>query len=41
MKRDGIEVKILTGDNELVARHICEQVGLEIRPSSLATNSNA
>jgi P-type Mg2+ transporter len=28
MKRDGIEVKILTGDNELVARHICEQVGL-------------
>lgn len=29
MKRDGVEVKILTGDNELVARHICEQVGLE------------
>ena len=29
MKRDGIEVKILTGDNELVARHICVQVGLE------------
>ncbi len=28
MKRDGIELKILTGDNELVARHICEQVGL-------------
>jgi Mg2+-importing ATPase len=28
MKRDGVEVKILTGDNELVARHICEQVGL-------------
>jgi Mg2+-importing ATPase len=30
MKRDGVAVKILTGDNELVARHICEQVGLEI-----------
>jgi P-type Mg2+ transporter len=29
MKSDGIEVKILTGDNELVARHICVQVGLE------------
>ena len=29
MKRDGIQVKILTGDNELVARHICMQVGLE------------
>ncbi len=28
MKRDGVEVKILTGDNELVARHVCEQVGL-------------
>jgi Mg2+-importing ATPase len=23
-----VEVKILTGDNELVARHVCEQVGL-------------
>jgi Mg2+-importing ATPase len=29
MKRDGVELKILTGDNELVARHVCEQVGLE------------
>lgn len=28
MKCDGIEVKILTGDNELVARHVCMQVGL-------------
>jgi P-type Mg2+ transporter len=28
MKRDGVDVKILTGDNELVARHICTQVGL-------------
>ena len=28
MKHDGVEVKILTGDNELVARHVCEQVGL-------------
>jgi P-type Mg2+ transporter len=29
MRRDGVEVKILTGDNELVAGHICTQVGLE------------
>ncbi len=29
MKRDGVEMKILTGDNELVARHVCEQVGIE------------
>jgi Mg2+-importing ATPase len=28
LKRDGVDVKILTGDNELVARHICCQVGL-------------
>ncbi|MGZ3583217.1 MAG: magnesium-translocating P-type ATPase [Ktedonobacterales bacterium] len=29
LRRDGIEVKILTGDNELVTRHICQQVGLD------------
>lgn len=29
MKRDGINVKILTGDNELVTRHVCAQVGLD------------
>jgi Mg2+-importing ATPase len=29
LKRDGVEVKILTGDNELVARHVCAQVGLD------------
>ncbi len=29
LKRDGVAVKILTGDNELVARHVCEQVGIE------------
>ncbi|HKQ87227.1 MAG TPA: magnesium-translocating P-type ATPase [Candidatus Acidoferrales bacterium] len=29
LKRDGVEVKILTGDNELVARHVCRQVGLQ------------
>ncbi len=28
LERDGVTVKILTGDNELVARHVCEQVGL-------------
>ena len=29
LRRDGVQVKILTGDNELVARHVCSQVGLE------------
>ncbi|HEY6046660.1 MAG TPA: magnesium-translocating P-type ATPase [Pyrinomonadaceae bacterium] len=30
LRRDGVEVKILTGDNELVTQHICAQVGLDI-----------
>ena len=29
MQRDGVQLKILTGDNELVARHVCDQVGLK------------
>jgi Mg2+-importing ATPase len=28
LKNDGVHVKIVTGDNELVTHHICEQVGL-------------
>ncbi len=29
LRSDGVQVKILTGDNELVTRHICAQVGLD------------
>ncbi len=29
LKSDGVQVKILTGDNELVTRHVCQEVGLE------------
>ncbi len=29
LKRDGIAVKILTGDNERVARHVCRAIGLD------------
>ena len=29
LRRDGVTVKIVTGDNELVARHVCGQVGLD------------
>ncbi len=29
MAEDGVQVKILTGDNELVTRCVCEQVGLK------------
>ena len=28
MRADGVDVKILTGDNELVAAHVCAQAGL-------------
>jgi len=29
LRRDGVEVKIITGDGDLVASHVCGQVGLE------------
>jgi Mg2+-importing ATPase len=29
LRRDGVAVKILTGDNHRVAAHVCEQVGIE------------
>lgn len=29
LQRDGVQLKVLTGDNELVARHVCKQVGLK------------
>ena len=29
LRRDGVTVKILTGDSDLVARHLCTQVGLD------------
>ena len=29
LERDGVRVKILTGDNERVAKHVCAQVGLD------------
>ena len=29
LRGDGVQVKILTGDNELVTRHICSQVGID------------
>ncbi|HWX39988.1 MAG TPA: magnesium-translocating P-type ATPase [Blastocatellia bacterium] len=29
LRRDGVEIKIITGDNHLVAKHVCSQVGLD------------
>lgn len=31
LERSGIELKILTGDNELVTKKICEEIGLEVK----------
>lgn len=29
LQQDGVQVKILTGDNELVTQHVCAQVGID------------
>ena len=29
LRADGVAIKILTGDNELVTRHVCERVGID------------
>jgi Mg2+-importing ATPase len=29
LRRDGVELKIITGDNELVTRYVCDRVGLD------------
>jgi len=31
MRKSGIELKVLTGDNELVTKRVCEQLGFEIK----------
>jgi Mg2+-importing ATPase len=36
--RDGVRIKILTGDNELVARHVCAEVGLDVREIVLGSD---
>lgn len=38
LRRDGIRVKILTGDNLEVTRHVCRQVGIE--PGNIALGSD-
>lgn len=37
LRDDGVQVKILTGDNELVARHVCHEVGLDASRIVLGT----
>ena len=37
LKRDGVRVVILTGDNELVTRHVCAEVGLDVEKMVLGS----
>ena len=37
LRRDGVAVKILTGDSDLVTRHVCAQVGLDVERIVLGT----
>jgi P-type Mg2+ transporter len=38
LKRDGVDVKIITGDSDLVARHVCSQVGID--PGEIVTGED-
>lgn len=38
LHRDGVDVKLVTGDNELVTRHICRQVGIDAERVVLGTD---
>ncbi|MGD0818477.1 MAG: magnesium-translocating P-type ATPase [Methanomassiliicoccales archaeon] len=31
IRSSGVELKVLTGDNELVTRHVCESIGVEVK----------
>lgn len=31
LRRDGVAIKVLSGDHERVVRHLCDQVGLEVQ----------
>ncbi|HTR60884.1 MAG TPA: magnesium-translocating P-type ATPase [Candidatus Binataceae bacterium] len=45
LRGDGVHVKILTGDNELVARYVCERVGIDceriVTGSEIANSSDS
>ena len=38
LRADGVRIKILTGDNELVTRHVCERVGIDCKKIYLGTD---
>ena len=33
LKQDGVEIKVISGDNDRVTGHVCAQVGIEPRPN--------
>ncbi len=37
LKQHGVSIKILTGDNELVSRKVCHEVGIEVQKMILGT----
>ncbi len=41
LKRDGVRVLLLTGDNELVTGHVCAEVGLDARKMVLGSEVEA
>ena len=41
LKRNGVEVKILTGDNEVITRKICKDVGLPVQKVLLGSDIEA
>ena len=38
LSKAGIELKVLTGDNELVTRKVCEELGFEVKGVALGTD---
>lgn len=38
LEKDGIELKILTGDNEVVTRKVCELIGLDVKGAISGTD---
>jgi Mg2+-importing ATPase len=41
LRREGIRVKVLTGDAELVAKHVCERVGISTQRALLGSQIDA
>ncbi len=38
MRSSGVELKVLTGDNELVTRHVCRSIGVEVKGTVLGAD---